>query len=99
MRSKALACVLAITLAACGGAAVPEPASSTAPAETTGTPTTAGPGPTGGPTVTGAATATAAGTPRPAFLTTSLTDVRTGERFTLGGFGGKVTIVLAMAVW
>ena len=32
-------------------------------------------------------------------LTTTLTDVRTGERFTLGGFSGKVTFFIAMAVW
>jgi hypothetical protein len=94
----ALASVLAITLA-CGGTAAPR-GTSTAPPEVTGTATsTAGPGATGGPDVTAAATASAAGTPRPAFLTTTLADVRTGERFTLGGFSGKVTIVLAMAVW
>jgi hypothetical protein len=32
-------------------------------------------------------------------LTVPLTDVRTGERFTLGGFPGKVTFFIAMAVW
>jgi hypothetical protein len=36
---------------------------------------------------------------RPAFLTAPLTDVRTGERFALGGYPGKVTLVIAMAVW
>ena len=36
---------------------------------------------------------------RPAFVTTQLTDVRTGERFTLGDFPGKVVLGLAMAVW
>lgn len=34
-----------------------------------------------------------------AFLSIPLTDVRTGERFMLGGFDGKVTFFLAMAVW
>jgi hypothetical protein len=33
------------------------------------------------------------------YLTIDLTDVRTGERFTLGGFGGKTVIVEGMAVW
>jgi len=36
---------------------------------------------------------------RPAFLTVRLTDVRTGEAFTLGGFPGKVVLGIAMAVW
>ncbi|OGT93029.1 MAG: hypothetical protein A2083_00890 [Gemmatimonadetes bacterium GWC2_71_9] len=35
----------------------------------------------------------------PGFLSIPLTDVRTGERFTLGGFPGKVTFFIAMAVW
>ncbi|MGH2377056.1 MAG: hypothetical protein ACRDGT_01115 [Candidatus Limnocylindria bacterium] len=35
----------------------------------------------------------------PSFLAIPLTDVRTGEQFTLGGFPGKVTFFLAMAVW
>lgn len=35
----------------------------------------------------------------PAFLSVPLSDVRTGEEFTLGGFPGKVTFFLAMAVW
>lgn len=33
------------------------------------------------------------------FLAITLTDVRTGEGFTLGGFPGKVTFFIAMAVW
>jgi hypothetical protein len=33
------------------------------------------------------------------FLAMPLTDVRTGERFTLGGSSGKVVIVEGMAVW
>lgn len=32
-------------------------------------------------------------------LAIQLTDVRTGERFTLGGFPGKTVIVEGMAVW
>ena len=60
----------------------------------------------GGSGAAPAAPATSPGLPapataaaRPAFLTATLTDVRTGERFTIGGFPGKVTLVLAMAVW
>lgn len=34
-----------------------------------------------------------------AFLTMTLTDARTGEKFTLGDYKGKVTIVEGMAVW
>ena len=54
---------------------------------------------------------TAPGTPVPAgatsgaaaqvaaFMTIPLTDARTGERFTVADFKGKVTIVEGMAVW
>ena len=34
-----------------------------------------------------------------AFMTIPLTDARTGERFTVADFKGKVTIVEGMAVW
>jgi len=51
---------------------------------------------TAGPTEPGSGTAAASG---PALLTIPLTDVRTGERFTLGDFPGKVTFFIAMAVW
>lgn len=33
------------------------------------------------------------------FLTMTLTDARSGEKFTLGDYKGKVTIVEGMAVW
>ena len=46
-----------------------------------------------------AATAPAPTAVRPVFLTTQLTDVRTGAPFTIGGFPGKVVLVIAMAVW
>lgn len=95
MRSIALASVIAITLAACGGATT-APSPTATPAAAVTSPSGATPGPAG--TTAPAATAAPA-TARPAFLTTTLTDVRSGERFTLGGFGGKVTLVLAMAVW
>jgi uncharacterized lipoprotein YajG len=45
-----------------------------------------------------AAPTSGAATPA-AFLAMQLTDVRTGERFTLGGSSGKVVIVEGMAVW
>ncbi|HET8568933.1 MAG TPA: hypothetical protein VFM93_08110 [Candidatus Limnocylindria bacterium] len=46
-----------------------------------------------------AASGTARVASRPAYLSVPLTDVRTGETFTLGQFTGKVAIVQAMAVW
>ncbi|MSQ37654.1 MAG: hypothetical protein EXR61_05000 [Chloroflexi bacterium] len=46
-----------------------------------------------------AAPAVPAVAPLPAYLATTLTDVRSGARFTLGDFRGKVTIVEGMAVW
>jgi len=45
-----------------------------------------------------AAPTSGAATPA-SFLAMQLTDVRTGERFTLGGSSGKVVIVEGMAVW
>lgn len=54
------------------------------------------------PTTTPVAAATSAPSPaaaKPAFLLARLTDVRTGEGFTLGQFEGKVVIVQGMAVW
>lgn len=39
------------------------------------------------------------GTTLAAFMVIPLTDVRTGERFTLSDFAGKVAIVEGMAVW
>ncbi len=45
-------------------------------------------------------TSVAAATPTPSpILRFVLTDVRTGERFTLGGFSAKTVIVQGMAVW
>lgn len=37
--------------------------------------------------------------PVPAWMTISLTDVRSGETFALGDFGGQVVVVETMAVW
>jgi len=51
------------------------------------------------PAVPAAADSSAAAAPSAAFLGTPLTDVRSGERFTLADYKGKVTIVEGMAVW
>ncbi len=51
------------------------------------------------PTAGGAAASAATGASAADVLDLPLTDVRSGERFTLGGFGGKVTFFIAMAVW
>lgn len=56
----------------------------------------AGPGPMTPTVAPGTATPRAT----PAYLTTPLTDVRTGERFTLAQVGaGKQVLVMGMAVW
>ena len=59
------------------------------------------------PTAAAVVSATAASTPAPTsaasatspILRAELTDVRSGSRFTLGGFAGKTVLVLGMAVW
>lgn len=61
----------------------------------------ADPAPSGTPPVA-SSTAPVAASPSASLarhLTFELTDVRSGERFTLGGFAGKVVLVQAMAVW
>lgn len=86
--ARDLALVLIIACA-CGGPA-------TAPSAT---PTTSLPAATATNAVPSATpTNVAAATPAP-ILRFELTDVRTGERFTLGGFAGKTVIVQGMAVW
>ena len=77
--------VIALLMAACGSATPAAPA----PAGAVTAPGT--PAPSG---ATSGAPAQAA-----AFMTIALTDARTGERFTLSDFTGKVTIVEGMAVW
>ncbi|MGH2450777.1 MAG: hypothetical protein ACRDGE_05825 [Candidatus Limnocylindria bacterium] len=84
-RIFALAAALALT-AGCGTAS-PEPVGATDPAPTSAPATR---GPTGTPADAGEL---------PAFMNVPLTDVRSGETFTLGDFAGKVVIVQAMAVW
>lgn len=90
MRALAIAVLLSFVVSACGGTATPG---------STLRPATAPPA--GAATAPGAPT-TSPGAPsadRPVFLTTTLTDVRTGAPFTIGGFPGKVVLVIAMAVW
>lgn len=82
-RLLCLALALALASAACAGAA---------PASADGATSRAPVEPT-------SATTVATTTVPPSFLTMPLIDVRTGERFTLASFPGKVTIVEGMAVW
>jgi hypothetical protein len=90
--ARSLALVLMVAVA-CGGPAATPPAT----------------GVTSLPTATAAASAAsavppatpsnvAAATPAP-ILRFALTDVRTGERFTLSSFAGRTVIVQGMAVW
>lgn len=88
-----------LVLAACSGSTAPTAATA---APTAAAPTATKPAPATTPTPAAKEkplTPSAAPTPRVAYLAIPLADVRTGERFTLGGFPGKVTIVQAMAVW
>jgi hypothetical protein len=78
-----LVVLLSLVAAACGGIGTPRPTARRATA-----PPAAAATPPPSPTAV-----------RPVFLTTSLTDVRTGAPFTIGGFPGKVVLVIAMAVW
>lgn len=86
MRASVVFATLVLLVAGCstyGGPAIRTVASPTAAPPTT-------------PAVTAAVGSPAA---QARYLTIDLTDVRTGERFTLGGFGGKTVIVEGMAVW
>lgn len=92
MRPFACLAATALLAGACGVAA-PAPATPV-PLATPGQPAPARTAPAAQP-----APATSA-TPQPAaFMAMTLTDVRSGERFTLADFKGKVTIVEGMAVW
>lgn len=83
----ALLAALALVVAACGGAGAPTTAAPTAPVSATmpgGSPPPGAPQPS----------------PAAGYLTTQLTDVRTGEQFTLGQLAvGKQVLVQGMAVW
>ena len=84
MRSFTAPLVLALLTAACSSGPAAKSPPVAPPASGAATPTLAA--------------STPAATPQP-FLGITLTDVRTGERFTLGGSVGKVVIVEGMAVW
>jgi hypothetical protein len=86
--------VLLATAAACG-----IPAGSADPRSRSDSPD--GPSPSGTPPAASSTAPVGAspGAPLAKHLTFELTDVRSGEKFTLGGFSGKVVLVQAMAVW
>lgn len=90
MRALTAATLAALLVSACGGAAAPPPATA-AKTEPARTATAAA--------ATAAPSTAATGDARPLYVRAELTDVRTAERFTIGGSPGKVTLVLAMAVW
>lgn len=81
-------CVAVVVSAGCGRPATPA-------ASTTFSPTPAA----ASATTTATPTSTAAASAASPILRAELTDVRTGSRFTLGGFAGKTVLVLGMAVW
>lgn len=84
MRHLVLLLVAVLVLGACG--TVAPAASVPAPVSST-------------PAVPATAASSAAAAPFAAFLGTPLTDVRSGERFTLADYKEKVTIVEGVAVW
>ena len=86
-----LAFTVAVVASSCGGAATSARATGSGP---TAAPTAAAT--PGGALASTAPTTTAK---RAAFVTTQLTDIRTGEQFTLADFPGKVVLGIAMAVW
>jgi hypothetical protein len=90
MRALAAAVLVSLVIAACGGAGAPSSAVRSTPPPPVAT--ASAPVAPVGPVAT-------ADPSKPAFLTTSLTDVRTGAPFTIGGFPGRVVLVIAMAVW
>ena len=94
MRHLWLLAVAALLVGACGTAA---PATAAPQAVTSGVAAPPASAPAA-PAAPGTPAAPAAA-PLAAFLAMPLTDVRSGERFTLGDFKGKVTIVEGMAVW
>lgn len=90
MRALVAAVLLSFVVSACGGTGTPRSTLRPGTAPPAGAPTA-----TAGPAAASGAPAAA----RPVFLTTQLTDVRSGAPFTIGGFPGKVVLVIAMAVW
>ena len=93
---RAAFCLALAFVVACGGPTTrpsPNPLAS-ASVSPSSVPTGASATPPSATTST--ATATTASAP---VLRIALTDVRSGERFTLGGLTGKTVIVEGMAVW
>jgi len=82
----ALSIALAFVVACDGPTTLPSPSPSVSASAT----------PSGASTAITAPTASTASSPALRF---TLIDVRSGERFTLGGFAGKTVIVEGMAVW
>lgn len=91
MRALTAATLAALLMSACGGAIAPASPTIALRTQPAATASAAPP--------SAAATSAAASDGRPLYLRAELADVRTGERFTIGGSPGKVTLVLAMAVW
>jgi hypothetical protein len=91
MRTACSLCLVVVAGVACAGpSAFPVTTATVSPSAAVATSAAAS------TTPTGVAAATPASSP---ILRFALTDVRTGERFTLGGFSGKTVIVQGMAVW
>ena len=90
-RAAILALTVAVVATSCGDAATSARATSSGPTVAPALAATPG-----GALASTAPTTTAK---RAAFVTTQLTDARTGERFTLADFPGKVVLGIAMAVW
>jgi len=96
VRAFASAIVLALLAAACSSA----PAAQSTPATRVAAPTSVAATPTAAPAATGpTGTSNVPVAAAASYLGMTLTDVRTGERFTLGGSAGKTVIVEGMAVW
>ncbi len=86
---------MALTLVACGGGSgAPQPTSSSAP-----TGVSIAPPPVSPSSTSSAPASTAATAPPAAWATETLTDVRTGDEFTLADLAGSVVLLEGMATW
>lgn len=93
VRIALLLVVMSIVPAGCGnGTPVAAP-------PTTGSTPSPGPSATGTPTAPRTASPTTTAVAPSGLLAMTLTDVHSGESFSLAQFDGKVTIVQHMAVW
>ena len=88
--ARSLSLALVVCIACAGPRAVPPATPTASPPPVVATSAVASAVPTS------VAAATPASSP---ILRFALTDVRTGEQFTLGSFTGKTVIVQGMAVW